>query len=124
MIEASELRYGLAHFVSTTQCYKHLFGMYYTEGIKYLQDSADCHWLIDFIASKQPYIRHLDRQFWDLDPKAEGGPVARCRDRRGNEWVRQEIVCLEFPLDEGIRLFLQENMLFLPSEVQLIASED
>ncbi len=41
----------LAQFTGTEQYYKHLGGLVYTDGVKYLAEKAGSYWLLDIIAS-------------------------------------------------------------------------
>ena len=43
----------LDNFIGTENWYKHFTGITYTDGIKYLADETQSHWLIDLVASYQ-----------------------------------------------------------------------
>ena len=43
-------------FCGTTHWYKHLLGIVYTDGVKWLAEKLQCHWLVDDIAFySQPF---------------------------------------------------------------------
>jgi hypothetical protein len=65
----AELEAGLRQFTGTEQWYRHWTGrILYTDGVKYLADNAEAHWLIDAIASHQldPKVRSAGFQVWIL----------------------------------------------------------
>ncbi len=41
----------LTQFTSTTQYYKHLMGLLYTDGVQYVAEQGKAYWLIDAIVS-------------------------------------------------------------------------
>jgi hypothetical protein len=66
--------------------------IYYTDGIKWLQENANCYWLIDLIASYQTtaFKQANDRQFWKL-VVTDNSAVITCDDGDGNISVTQPI---------------------------------
>ena len=79
-------------------------GFYYTDGVRYLAQNADCYWLLDLIASYQPQLttgkdaRLHDMQFWNIKAK-DGSAVVTCRaDSDVPPAVTQEIGMTDFPL--------------------------
>ena len=65
---AAKLTSELASFTGTTQYYPHFLGLLYTDGIHHLAEHAGAYWLIDAIASWQPEVRSIEKDFqlWEL----------------------------------------------------------
>jgi hypothetical protein len=109
----------LNQFTGSTILYKHWLGLKYTEGIKYLADSANCYWLLDAIASHQtkqflsnPKLREF--QIWHLQVKENSG-ILICEWDTNQEVLRQDIPYTDFPLAD-VKIYLVEKVLMLPSE--------
>jgi len=126
MEKTSEIRRNLQMFSGTQHWYEHgVFpNVLYTDGVKYLAESAECHWLVDAIASHQVRCQQDDMlrgmQFWELFTE-QGGWVLACYRDKGDEAFRQEIPYSDFPLDDGIRIWVapidwERVALYLPSE--------
>ena len=135
-----DLQQSLKQFTGTDNYYKHLLGLHYTDGIKYLAEKAQCYWLLDVIASHQTkrllademlrdlWLRHASYQLWLLvvgndhefiKPKYQA--VVTCWQDTPNAGikpaVRQDIEFTDFPLSE-IKLYLCHGALMLPSEYE------
>ena len=70
----------LAQFTGSERFYRHALvrNVIFTEGVKYVADTAGAHWLIDEIALAQKYapkLRHEDFQHWELVVSAESSAV-------------------------------------------------
>lgn len=111
----------LARFQGTERYHQHWVRRFqYTDGVKYLADAAEAHWLIDAIASYQPdkrvkddeMLRHF--QIWQLSVQDKSGVLTLLRDTDDPVLI-QEIAYTNFPLPE-VKLFLNEKVLMLPSE--------
>jgi hypothetical protein len=95
--------------------------IYYTDGIKWLQENANCYWLTDLIASYQTtaFKKANDRQFWKLIV-TDNSAVITCDDGDGNISVTQAIEYTDFPLPSlSIWVEIQEEgriFIYLPSE--------
>jgi hypothetical protein len=95
--------------------------IYYTDGIKWLQENANCYWLTDLIASYQTtaFKKANDRQFWKL-VVTDSSAVITCDDGDGNISVTQAIEYTDFPLPSlSIWVEIQEEgriFIYLPSE--------
>lgn len=93
----------------------------YTDGIKCLQEIADCYWLIDAIASYQTSeFKSVDYlQFWHLSVNLEEkSALLNCDDGNGNIRLSQPIEYTDFPLPE-IKIWVDvsnEVFMMLPSE--------
>lgn len=119
----------LSGFTGTENYYVHsLFGYKMTDGAKYLCDVAHCFWLAELIYSWQGELKKrygaqcnghdkpcLCFQVWTLR-KTEKGWIARCEDADEHYLCSQEIQYSDFPDEDGVKLFFQNGVLFLPSE--------
>ena len=95
--------------------------IYYTDGIKWLQENLNCYWLLDLIASYQTdeFKAANDRQFWKL-VVADNSAIITCDDGNRNISVTQSIEYTDFPLSSvKIWVEIQEQgrvFIYLPSE--------
>ena len=108
----------LAQFTGTENYYKHLFGLQYTDGIKFMAEKAGAYWLIDAIASYQRKVMNNPRlrefQLWQL-VIVDNMAILTCRADSGLPAViSQMIEYTDFPFD--IDLYVCNNVLLLPSE--------
>ena len=89
----------LRQFYGTEHYYRHLFGLVYTDGVKYLADNANCYWLIDAIASYQndPKVRSLDMQFWTLEVQGNKAELYVQADSDLPKLISQQIEYTDFP---------------------------
>jgi hypothetical protein len=118
-----ELESGLASFCGSENLYHRSTPIliYYTYGIKWLQENANCYWLIDLIASYQTteFKQANDRQFWKL-VVTDKSAVITCDDGNGNISVTQLSEHTDFPLPcLSIWVEIQEEnrvFIYLPSE--------
>ena len=145
--KAAQVREAIGHCYGSQQVYRHwLPGVVYSEGAKALAEAADCHWLLDAIASHLPTLakRHnvedLRRMhLWTLTMSTAEAPLYEHDDEEGEpimarlvarmdthtpELIRQDIGYTDFPLPEGFKLYVgtawgldkEPWMIFLPSE--------
>jgi hypothetical protein len=118
-MEATELRSALRQFTGTTQYYRHLSGLRYTDGVKFLAEAAGAYWLIDLIASWQPkaledeWLRQF--QLWELFVDASGSGTVICSRDSEDEAFRQPVAFTDFPLNY-LRLYVEGGVILLPSE--------
>jgi hypothetical protein len=118
-----ELQTQLAGFYGSENLYHRStpIVIYYTDGIKWLQENADCYWLTDLIASYQTttFRKANERQFWKL-VVTDNSAVITCDDGDGNISVTQSIDYTDFPLPTlSIWVEIQSNgriFIYLPSE--------
>jgi hypothetical protein len=118
-----ELQSQLSAFYGSKNSYQRSTPIliYYTDGIKWLQENANCYWLIDLIASYQTteFKKANDRQFWKL-VVIDSSTVITCDDGDGNISVTQSIDYTDFLLPSlSIWLEIQEEgrtFIYLPSE--------
>jgi len=106
MKTVEQINNNLAHAIGTTKYIKHWTGAFvFTDGVEQLREDADCHWLIDAIAS---YNRKEEFQVWELKVNLEKHTaVLTMKEDTGQpEIVRQEITYTNFPL-ESIKFYVQ-----------------
>jgi hypothetical protein len=119
-MEAAELRAALRSFSGTEEYHAHWSRMLvFTDGVKFLAETATAYWLIDAIASWQPraqgdaWLREF--QLWELFVSEDRKALLVCSRDSEDEAFRQEIEFTDFPLD-SMRLYVEGNVLLLPSE--------
>ena len=93
----------------------------FTDGVKDMAEICDAFWLITAVFSWQceEIVRKEPFQVWILyfKDKTKGDDAFLiCEDGNNKELARQEIEYTDFPLDEGIKLYLDGGILMLPSE--------
>ena len=93
----------------------------FTDGVKLMAEMCGAFWLITAVFSWQSKakIRNEPFQVWILrfiDKEKGGKSLLICEDGNKKELTRQEIEFTDFPLPEGIKLYLIDNILLLPSE--------
>ena len=103
----------LAQFTCTENYYRHMFGLNYTDGVKFMAEKGEAYWLIDAIASyrsKEPF------QVWELVVKDDRSATLTARtDSDQAPFMTQEIPYTDFPLRE-VKLWVSDGVLLLPSE--------
>lgn len=111
----------LSGFTGSTVFYRHMLGCKLSEGAKYLADKAGAYWLLDAIVSYQSEarVKALDIQFWTLQCAADAADFSAVLFLTDGHTeariIQQDIPFTDFPLKE-IKVWLQNNTLFLPSE--------
>ncbi len=113
-------RNDLNQFSGTGEHYKHWLKVFtYTDGVKYLADRANAHWLIDAIASHQPPLLRDEMlkefQIWRLIVNEDKTAKLVCERDTEDVVLTQDIPFTDFPLLE-VKLFLVARVLMLPSE--------
>ncbi|HXE54660.1 MAG TPA: hypothetical protein VN541_16685 [Tepidisphaeraceae bacterium] len=117
-VDGEALRKELRQFTGTTQYHRNFLGMNYTDGVQYLAERAGAFWLIDAIASWQPYVRPVDHGFQVWELVVHGNRTAELTARRdaGQEPMAiQKIPYTDFPM-KSVELWVEEGILILPSE--------
>jgi hypothetical protein len=128
-MDTVSLTAALRQFTGTEQYHAHQTRrLVYTDGVKFLAESAKAYWLIDAIASYQGtrQIAHnpalCSFQAWELMVKADKSAALICRIDSGQPYdLRQLIESTDFPLPE-FKLFVAaggpqgSRVLMLPSE--------
>ena len=89
-----------------------------TDGVKVMIDMCEAYWLVNYIASYQveAKIRKEEFQVWKLERHQDDTAILTCDNGNGRILVTEEISYTDFPLPEGIRLYLDNGVLLLPSE--------
>lgn len=98
----------LAAFSGSDKLYRHWTGnLYYTEGVKYLAEKGEAHWLLDCLAAAQLDERILRRpllqeiQFWTLEVVKGERAILYCKEDSDRPAAyTQEIPFTDFPLPE------------------------
>jgi len=114
MITASELD----RFSGTEQYHRYLCGILLTDGVKYLADAGECHWLLGIIASFYPQIRSNVRLsefcLWQAEKKGDGAIISAKEDTGEPAFVEQHLDYAELPFD--IKLYQCGKVVMLRSE--------
>jgi hypothetical protein len=90
----------------------------FTDGAKYVADTAGAYWLLDEIAIIQPYDKRVaatEFQVWKLAVRPDQTATLTCGDGNGNTVFTKQIDYTDFPLEE-ITLYFTNNVIYLPSE--------
>ena len=89
-----------------------------TSGVARMMELCQAGWLIDRIATAQfdpPYKDELF-QVWKLVIRSDKSAELICDDGDGHVISHEEIKYTDFPLSEGISLFMTNSTIMLPSE--------
>lgn len=112
---------ALAQFTGTDNWYKHglVPGVTYTDGVKYVAETAGAYWLIDKVATLQylPKVKAEEFQVWRLVVKDSAGTLS-CEDGNGRVVYSEAIQYTDFP-EPGIDLWCEQGeqrVILLPSE--------
>lgn len=120
MSSAKTLRASdLETFTGSEHWYRHPLcpAITYTDGAQHVAEAGGAYWLLDAIVTHQ-LDRRVNReplQVWQLKVAANRSAELCCRDGDGYVLAVQKIAFTDFPLPE-IELWLQNNVIFLPSE--------
>ena len=110
----------LMQFTGTEEWHRHGINrkILFTDGAKYVADTAGAYWLLDEIALLQPYEKAVAAegfQFWKLKLRPDHSATLTCEDGNGRAVFSKEIEFTDFPLEE-ITLYFTDNTILLPSE--------
>jgi hypothetical protein len=106
LLSPEELQAGLAQFIGTQTWYRYRFGQtvlaYYTEGIQYLADHADCYWLLTEIVTAQAdnTVGREPFQSWALLVTEDHQASLVCEDGNQMSVFTKIIPYTDFPLSE------------------------
>lgn len=118
-MEAAELRSSLRNFTGTTEYFRHLSGLRYTDGVQFLAETAGAYWLLDLIASWQPKALRdawlQEFQLWELFVRDDQSAVVVCSRDSEDKAFQQEIEYTDFPL-EYVKLYVERGVVLLPTE--------
>lgn len=111
--------HDLLNFTGSENWYRHPLWptITYTDGAHYVAETGGAYWLLDAIVSHQhdPCVRSQDFQVWRLKVTHDRSALLTCEDGDHRLITSQAIAFTDFPLPE-ITLWLQNNVIFLPSE--------
>ncbi|GAB1370201.1 hypothetical protein MASR1M45_02600 [Candidatus Kapaibacterium sp.] len=112
-----EILDALSCFTGTEHYYLHPFGIKFSDGCKYLAESAECYWLLDIVASYQfdISVKNEEFQVFKLKVNDDHSAVVEITDGNHNVLATQELEFTDFPLDE-IELWCIDKVCILPSE--------
>jgi hypothetical protein len=110
----------LRNFTGSETFYRHPMNrkIVFTEGVKYVADTAGAYWLIDELAFAQRYqakVAAENFQAWKLTVNDDHSAELRCEDGNHNFVFEKRIDWTDFPLPE-ISLWLVGGTILLPSE--------
>jgi hypothetical protein len=110
----------LDQFSGSENWYRHGINrnILFTDGAKYVADTAGAYWLLDEIALIQPHDKRVaaeDFQFWKLAVRPDHTAILTCDDGNGNVVYTKKIEYTDFPLDE-ITFYFTNDVIYLPSE--------
>jgi hypothetical protein len=110
----------LAQFTGSSRFCRHAFisEVIFSEGAKYVADTAGAYWLLDEIALAQrfePKVKGEPFQVWDLTVSTNNVAVLKCGNGDGREVYSKQIEWTDFP-QPGIRFYFCNGCIHLPSE--------
>lgn len=118
--KVDRVREYMAQTTGSESIHKHWLGLRYTDGMYFVAEVCEAHWLIDLVASYQPKLRGEDFQVWRLSPPpAEGEPwlFTAFHDIPGKILVRQEIEYSTFPVNlTPFEFWVENNTAMLKQE--------
>jgi hypothetical protein len=110
----------LGQFIGTEHWYRHwaVCRILFTDGAKYVADTAGAYWLLDEIAFAQMGNQKVAAeafQLWKLTVRSDQTATLTCENGNGNAVFTKQLTYTDFPLDE-IELYFTNNVILLPSE--------
>ena len=110
----------LALFTGSDTCYRHGLArnIVYTEGAKYIADTAGAYWLLDDIAFAQlgeAAVSAEEFQVWRLAVNDDGTATLTCEDGNGRTVYTKALEFTDFP-QEGVTLWFANRTIYLPTE--------
>ena len=110
----------LGQFTGTEYWYRHwaVRSILYTDGVKYVADTAGAYWLLDEIVFAQKGNKQVAAetfQLWKLNLRPDHTATLICEDGNGNVVFTKQLEYTDFPLDE-IKFYFTNNVILLPSE--------
>jgi hypothetical protein len=124
MVNPNEIRNRLAHATGTEHYWRAFPNndkFLLTDGVKDMAENCGAFWLIIAVFSWQckEKVRNEPFQVWVLhfiDKTKGDDALLICEDGNNKELARQNIEYTDFPLPEGITLYLDGGVLMLTSE--------
>ena len=110
----------LRQFIGTEHWYRHwaVRHILYTDGAKYVADTAGAYWLLDEIAFAQQGNKQVAAQafqLWKLTVRPDHTATLTCEDGNYKVIFTKPLEYTDFPLDE-IKFYFTDNVILLPSE--------
>ncbi len=118
MLDRVDIENTLRQFYGTSQWYQHWAKYFtYTDGVKFVAESCEAHWLVDAIASYQceKRVNREPFQVWELIVSNGFATLTMKSDSGKPDIVYQEIEYTNFPL-EKMEMWLENQVLYLPTE--------
>ena len=123
MKHRSEKQSGLDQFTGTDHYYRHLGKFVYTDGIKYMAETAEAYWLLDVIFSHvadiygNPALDAEQKEFLvcTLTVADDDSAVFTIDDGNDNILATQKIEYTDFPA-RTVKLYVENNVALLPGE--------
>ena len=119
-INQEELKMNLEQFTGTEHYYEHQtigrHNLLLTDGCQYLREKAKCYWLMDLICSWQYKLHREPFQVWILKNIGIKGWDIVAEDGNKKQLAFQRISYSDFPIQEGVTLYLNDGVLMIPSE--------
>jgi hypothetical protein len=119
--KVNRIRSALSSCFGTLAYHRYLGDYLLTDGALTMAKECGAFWLLDVIVSHQlnKKVCQKDFQVWQLQfCEGESQPYAKVIGTDGNNkvLVSQDVDDTDFPLPEGMTLYLDENVILLPSE--------
>ena len=110
----------MSQFTGSEHWYRHglVPSITFTDGAKYVADAAGAYWLLDEIALAQRFdtkVAAEEFQVWKLTVNADSTATLVCEDGNHNVVCTKQIPFTDFP-PEGVSLWFENNVIYLPSE--------
>lgn len=87
----------------------------FTEGVKYVADTAGAYWLLDTICIAnvyEPKVQAEEFQLWTLSVRSDATGIVTCDDGNGNVVYEQALNFTDFP-EPGIKLYFCNSTILL-----------
>ena len=109
----------IENFKPTAKWYRHPENpsIFYSDGIKFLADSAYCWWLIDDMVSAQTFGKVSANKFqiWILEKTGKKSAVLKCESEHGTILFKKTVAYTEFPLPK-VMIYVVNKTVMLASE--------
>ena len=105
----------LIQFTGSEQWYRHAMvrDILYTDGVKYVAETAGAYWLIDEITRAQRFDKGLaaeEFQLWKLTVNSDHTATLTCEDGDGGVLFTKAIEFTDFPLAEITLYFINKTI--------------
>jgi hypothetical protein len=107
---------NLRQCTGTEEYHRAGLGLIFTDGVKWLADDAECHWLIsDLSIVAQMKFSKIPFQLWKFRSKDSVGLLTMQEDTGSPVLYEQKYEYTDFPEGE-IKLYVCDGIILLPSE--------